>query len=536
MHVASTLALAAALVFDVDTGKPTHYTTDVNTFPPVFTLSDPAGGASRVSGVIVASNYFGETLSVPVDADVAKGETLRIPFDIAALKSGRTRGIWHARAVVEHDGLVQTNGTSFAHLPANPVTPRIPRGRFRIGMHYHMGRFPPEAQEANLDALAAIGCKLVRVSGFSAYPCWQDESSGPDFSRPARFMELLGKYGLSVNVFCWPNAKWMAEIPDQRRKYPGYVRSRARKGIMGLYAEKLARRFGSDIDYIEPANEPDFWESGAMSIDEYIDYQREIYAGVKRGCRDILVLSPGWAYVDSSHKRVVAKGMQERVMSEAKDAYDVHAIHGHGLFPGYEKQMVEKFFPMRRKYGVDAPWYANEAADTGANGKEDVTARTVWQKILWSRAHGSVDYIWYNLIATSADPDDAEGGFGVLSRTLHPRSAFASFAALTHLLSGLDFDSTLTEGNGRYLYRWKGTAAGRRRIVLAGWDRYATTPARIRVATDAVEISSYDIMGNMAAIGREGRDAGFSLGELPSALILDGATRAELETKKKGME
>ena len=523
------LALAAALVFDVDTGKPSHYTTDIKAHPPVFTLSNPSGDVATVTGNIVVSNYFGEAISLPVKGTLPRGGTVRIPVDLATVTSGRTRGIWHARATVTHGGETQTNCTSFTHLPVNPITPRIPRGKFRIGMQYHMGRFPMEQQRANLDALAALGCKLLRVGGFHAHPCWKEGASEPDFSRADSFMALLKEYGMSANVFCWPNAKWMAEDADQKRPYPAYIRSRPKKGIMGIYSEKLAAHFGRDIDYIEPSNEPDFWDAKAMTIDDYIDYQREVYAGVKRGCKDIIVLSPGWAQADSSHPRTVLKGMQERVMSEAKDAYDVHAIHGHGRFREYEKQMTERFFPMREKYGVVAPWYANEAAATCFNGAEYAAAQVVWQKILWSRAHGSVDYIWYNLIATSDIPDDPENWFGVLSRSLHPRSTFASFAALTHLLAGLEYNSTVCEGKGRYIYRWQGTVQGKRRIVLAGWDEYAETPAEIRIDTDAGTARSYDIMGNEAALNRKDGRMVFSLGCVPSAVVFDGATRAEAD-------
>ena len=60
------LALAATLVFDVETGTPSRYTTDIKTHPPVFTLSNPSGDVTEVVGNIVVSNYFGETLSLSV--------------------------------------------------------------------------------------------------------------------------------------------------------------------------------------------------------------------------------------------------------------------------------------------------------------------------------------------------------------------------------------------------------------------------------------------------------------------------------------
>jgi hypothetical protein len=519
------------LAFDVDTGKPSRYTTDIKRNPPVFTLSCPSGGVTEVLGEICVSNYFGETLKLPVKARVAVGETVRLPLDLTKVKSNRVMGIWRARAVLAAGGAVFTNDTSFAYLPYNPVTPRLPRGRFRLGLQYHMGRFSDDFQPIALDALAAIGCKLVRVGGFHADACWPKDAEQPDFSRAEKMMEWLKRYGLSVNVFCWPNAKWMAEEKDQKRPYPAYIRSRPKKGLMGFYAEKLAARFGTDIDYVEPSNEPDFWGRDSMGIDDYIDYQREVYAGVKRGCKDIAVLSPGWALPDSSHPRVVHKGFQERFMVEAKDAYDIHAIHMHGMFPDYEKTMNERFFPARKKHAVAAPWYANETAMTCINGAEDAVAGTLWKKILWSRAHGSVDYIWYNLIATGSDPKDPEQGFGMLTRDLKPRATFAAFAALANLLRDLEFDCIIHEGNGRYLYRWKNVDSGEKNIVLVGWDEYAETPMSISVKSDAKAAIAVDLMGNRLDAQKKKDSHFFKIGQLPSALMLQGASFAETDRK-----
>ena len=528
MTAAVGILLCACLGLDAETGRRVRYTNDLETHPVALAVSNATAAAEDVVGSVVLSNYFGETVSVAVKTNLPSGGVARYPVDLKGAASvARRRGIWHVSARLSANGREETLSTSFAYLPKNAVTPRIPRGNFRIGLQYHMGKFPDEQQADNVDALVALGCKLARVGGFHAHPCWKDPKGLPDFSRADRFMALLKASGIAVNVFCWPNADWMAEDKDRRRPYPAYIRSRPKKGLMGRYAELLAARYGGDIDYIEPSNEPDFWDKDAMTIDDYIDYQREVYEGVKRGSKDILVLTPGWAQPDSSHPRTVLKGFQERVLAEAKGSYDVHAIHGHGWFPDYEKLMTERFFPLREKLGVTAPWYANETAATSVNGAEDAVARTVWQKVLWSRAHGSVDYIWYNLIATGTDPRDSEQGFGLLSRDLHPRSGFAAFAALTHLLNGLSFDAVVHEGHGRYLYRWKGEVNGRVRTVLVGWDEYADTPAEIPVRTDAAAAATYDLMGNAARVSVTDGAVRLSLSPTPGALVLDGARRVE---------
>ena len=52
---------------------------------------------------------------------------------------------------------------------------------------------------------------------------------------------------------------------------------------------------------------------------------------------------------------------------------------------------------------------------------EDAAAMWVWQKALWSWAHGSVDYIWYNLRSIGNDPNNGEHMYGIFTMDLQPR-------------------------------------------------------------------------------------------------------------------
>lgn len=523
MPLISFLLFSAALVFDVDTGRPMHYTTDPVSVPPCAVFRNVSSGRVDTVGSVTVSNYFAEAVSVPVKLSLAPGGTARFPIDISKVPSGRVRGIWRAHAHLSGGIGTDREKVDFAFIPENRVTPRVPRGKYRIGMHCHMGRFPMEQQPMLLDAIVALGAKLVRVTGFEAKSCWKDPAAEPDFSRTDAFVAMLKERGLSMNVFCWPNPSWMIEDKERARRWPTYIRTRTKKGLMGKFSEMLAARYGKDIDYVEPSNEPDFWDINAMSIDEYLDYQREVYQGIKRGCKDIQVLSPGWAQPDSSHHAVKLKGLHERFMAEAKDAFDIHAIHGHGTLAAYEKQIEGRFFPARKRFGVTAPWYPNETAATGVNGAEDEVAAIVWRKILWCRAHGAVDYIWYNLVATDNKPKSTEQWFGLFTRSFHPRAPFASYAALTHLLHGLDYDGTVHEGKGRYLYRWRGTVGGRPRTVFVGWDDNADTPARIRFASDCTEVKKVDLMGNAFAAESSGGSWIMELARQPSAIVFDGS-------------
>jgi hypothetical protein len=297
---------------------------------------------------------------------------------------------------------------------------------------------------------------------------------------------------------------------------------------MGLYAEKLARRFGEDIDYLETSNEADIWPMESMTAEEYIDYQKEAYEGIKRGCKGIRVLPSAFAAADSSSPQVVRKGFQETVLEKAKGFYDVHPVHMHSASSLFEADLTSKFFPMRKRLGVDVPWYANESALTSVNGAEDIVAKNVWTKILFAWAHGSTDYIWYNLKATGWSPSDPEQGYGLITASYHPRTGFAAFSALAHISTGLEFDSILCEKKGRHFYSFKGTRGEKKVFLLAGWDQFTSPAFPVRVKTDAKKAETVDIMGNSRPAEKTEDGYVFPIGKMPSAILLSDASNFQV--------
>ena len=515
---------AAAVEFDVDTGSPLHITTDPAR--PVYTFANRGDRELSFAAKITACNYFGEEMPVETKGTLPPGGVMRVP--VGSYGTARTHGTWRASAVVECGGSIATNETRFAILNPNSRTPRLPLGKFRMGINYHMGVYSPYERQITLDALNACGAKLVRAGGFNADACWKKPEK-LDFSRADKLMRELKERGLSLSCGCWPNAQWMAYPENAKKGYPTWIHLRTRPGVMGEFAEKLAAHFGNDIDYIETSNEADNWahRPDAMTVAEYVDYQKEVYEGVKRGCPDIRVLTSAWGSADSSSPKVRRKGYQEEVMVGAKGFYDVHPTHQHSPFFMYKNDNLTKFFPMRKRLGIDVPWYANETAVTGVNGAENGVAPNVWMKILWSWAHGSTDYIWYNLRATGWKPSDPEQWYGLITADFYPRAGFAAFSSLAYAVSGLDFLRIVHEGKGRHLYLFGGERDGRHRCVLAGWDGHTDPPHKIRVRTDADDAFEIDLMGNVRKVDRTGDAFVFGISKTPGALVMEGATFAE---------
>lgn len=522
---------ASAARLDIDTSSPLHILTDLEKIP-CATLFNSSKQTLDWAGHIVAINYFGDTLRIPFSGKVKSGETLRIPIDVRkALPDGavRARGIWRVAARISSGGFTDFKETRFAVLNKNEITPRLEFGTFRMGINYHFARFTQGHKNLTLDALNACGAKLVRSGGFAADYCWKSPDQEPDFSGAGKLMSMLKERGLSLNSSIWPNPKWMAPTNVQH-SYKLWIRTRTKPGMMGEYAEKLARHFGSDIDYLETSNEADLWDTNTITASEYVDYQKEAYEGIKRGCPLIKVLPSAFAAADSSNAQVRRKGYQETILKEAKGYYDIHPVHMHSPFSLFEGDVLSKFFPMRRALGVDVPWYANETALTSVNGAEDIVAKNVWMKILFALAHGSTDYIWYNLKGTGWKPSDPEQGYGLLTADYYPRSGYAAFSSLAHIITGFKFNSILCEKKGRHFYSLKGLRNGKSSFVLAGWDLFTDPEFPIRIKTDAKEASVVDIMGNFYSAQKTDGGYVFPIGKNPSAILLEDATVFEVDS------
>ena len=522
MPFGSLVLLAATWTLSVDTGSPLHVTTDPVAVRPRVEVrcADGVAPPKVACGTLRVENYFGDRLELPLAVTNGMGSAV-LDLRRAAYPDGvapRLRGTWTVTADMSGSSSVSTQ---FAVLNEHLRTPRLKPPKFRLGINYHVTWYGARDRALTLDALAACGCKLVRCGGFACNVTWPEKGmSAPDFTRADEIMALLKDRGLSVSTSCWPFPDWALTHPDL--PYQQRIRTPPKAGVARTYCRLLAARYGADIDYLETSNEADLWETNLFTAAEYIPYQRECYEGVKAGSADIRVLTSAFAVADSSEPQVRKKGFQETVLEKAKGFYDVHPVHLHVAFGGFVSALVSKFFPMRRRLDVSVPWYANESSLTGVGGNEKAVAVNVWQKIAFSWAHGSTDYIWYNLRATGERPDDPEQWYGLMSRDYHPRAGFAAFSALAHLLTGADFVRIVCETRGRCLYLFRRG----RDLVLVGWSS-ATEPAcPIRVKTDAVRACAVDLMGNETEVPVTGGEADFRFSQLPSALVLERAQDA----------
>jgi len=518
---------ADACRLDVDTGSPIHVLTAGSSRRPVLTLKNPADRPLHWKGALAVRDFRGKGPTLAVDHAVPAGGTLRLE-----IADRLAKGIWRVSGELSGaDGSVARPETRFAILDAHPVTPRLPRGAcFRMGINYHAARFSPVDRELTMDALAAVGCKLARVGGFG-FDAIEPQEGKVSWSRADAIESGLARRGISIDATIYSPPRWAQDAA--RVKAIGHRKAgqtATRPGLLAAHAARVAARYGTKIDYYEIGNEWDLFPAEVMSTDEAIALVREAVGGVRRSCPAAKVMPCGWAFASSvlAPKRPdVQDGLQERVMSAVRDEVDFHAVHLHGAFAGFRTRL-DAFSAMRRAQGLDRlPWYANETALSSVNGEEDTVARTVFRKIMYAWAKGSVAYIWYNLKATGWVPNDAEQAYGLMTADFHPRAGYAAFSAFTAVYLGLAFDRELIVDGNRMAFAFRGTRDGRATVVLGGWDEDLTSPTDVPVETDAVRAWLVDLMGNRRPLTIADGKVVWPLEADPTSLVLEGATRAE---------
>ena len=511
---------AEALHAEAATGNPLHIVRAGHGEKPVLAIRNAAQEKIAAHGTLKAEGFSGDAFDLPVDIALDAGEAheIPVPSDIA-------KGVWKIRGeLTADDGSVASVDTRFAVMDFHGITPKQPRGTFRLGVHWHFPRFTDGDRDLAASAMVACGAKLTRAD-FASMASIQP--AGPDsweFDRTDKLLEMLESNGLALDAIIFKTPQWaMTPPPDTNIVLSARIVRPPAAGTFGAFCERLAARYGSRIDYYEIGNEWDLRFGG--TYDEAVAVQREAYLGLKKGCPDACVIPNGFAAAGDI-PAMDGKGrtrIHEYFLKNAKDYFDVDTIHCHGPFPQYVNSISQKLFPLRKRTGVaDKPWYSNESAITSVWSERDA-AITVWKKILWAWAHGSVDYVWYNLRATGWDPKDHEHCYGLLTADFFPRDSYVAFASLATVVGGAKFRRTVFDGCGKYWFEFEKSGA----IVLTPW--LEADEQDVSVRTDAECATRVDSMGNRSSVPVVDGHASFRVSREPCAIVLEHASFADVD-------
>lgn len=513
---------AEALHISAETGNPLIIAREECGERPVLRVYNAARERIAAHGVLKMAGFRGDPMDIPVDVALGGGETIDIP-----LPETLAKGVWRIQGeLAADDGSVAKVDTRFAVMDYHGRTPRQPMGTFRLGVLWHIQRYTPHDRALCAAAMVACGAKLTRADvahmamiQHGGPECW-------DFAKTDELLAVLEETGIALDAIIFNTPKWAA-APDRQTNssWRAWAMSRPATGTFGRFCERLAARYGTRIDYYEIGNEWDLKAFFRGTVDDAVEILREAHDGLRRGCPEVCVIPSGWADVSDS-PLVMKSGnpsVREAVLCNAADSFEVAAVHGHCPFPEYVRRIRNGFFPLLTRTGVaDKPWFANETALTSVWSERNA-ALTVWKKILWAWANGSVDYIWYNLKATGWNPKDAEQGYGLLTADFRPRETYVAFAALATVVGGGEFRRTVFEDGSRFCFEF----AKEGNLVLTAWDE-SDSGMEIPVTTDAPRAWRVDLMGNRETLQLSGGNVSLTMSKEPCAIILEGATFASI--------
>ena len=128
---------AEALCVEAETGNPLHVVREGQGERPALAIRNAAQEGIAARGTLKAEGFSGDVFDLPVDVKIDAGQSVKIP-----VRANDAKGVWKIRGeLVADDGSVVSVDTRFAVMDFHGVTPKQPRGTFRLGVHWHFPRF-----------------------------------------------------------------------------------------------------------------------------------------------------------------------------------------------------------------------------------------------------------------------------------------------------------------------------------------------------------------------------------------------------------
>lgn len=420
-------------------------------------------------------------------------------------------GIWYATLRLEKpDGSGYAEHLrSFAYMvPAGTVVGKAAKDDFIFGICVP-GIDRPEVFEQEAETAALCGATALRAN-FR----WRDMERKPgrwDFSIQDRLLATYAKHGIEVmpilsNPPAWSRADGPNSTPDLTawRDYTG----------------RMFDRFKGRIRFWEIWNEPDLTSFADFGAADYVRLQQIAREEQRRRAPESRLLTGGFASAAP-----LKNGFQEYVLANAKEYFDIHAFHGHSGYRSYVMTIAERLLPTRKRFGVSAPWYANETAVSALGLGEIGQAETLFKKFLFSWSEGAIGYNWYNLRNNGFDSANPEHNYGLVTCDFYPKAAYVAYNTLATLYRGKRFVSRLDTSRSQRLLEFKGDGD---RLVSA-WNEAPGVSAEESVAfrTDASKIEAVDLMGNRTNLKPEGEILIHRVSASPETLLFRNCRKLE---------
>ncbi len=443
------------LVRDVELVPAIRMSLQTDRFP---LLINPAG-ATRLA--LAVTNPTLEKVSLTLQGTVkdleGTAQTLAGQLELAAGRGGslplqlnnRRPGVYRLDVTLKGGGQQVSCKTQFAVM--EPVVQRYKPGDFLFGICSHPERKPAAEQEMEMQAAAAVGARVLRIS-----PPWASVEPQPNVWKwevQDRLVDLAAKYGMETQPILGYSVTHAASPELRKKQEDAYKTGNAdawRITFFGKpedapwqrYVRNMAERYKGKIRLYEVWNEPDlgFWRG---TTDEYINLLRQASEIIRQVDPSAKVLTGGFATVLEHRGRAQNPDLQERVLREATDAFDVHAFHQHGLFDEFTASVDGELARLRKQMPQQRPLYFNETAVSSAYIGERTQAVTLVKKMVFTMMRGAIGYTWYDLVNDGTHPTDMEHNYGLVTSRFEPKASYVAYAELVRRLQGAKYAGEL---------------------------------------------------------------------------------------------
>lgn len=464
-----------------------------------FAITNPCTQTVAVAyqGKIVGFN--GQTCEISGSGTAPAGGQTRIPIELPERRPGIQR----------LDCTVSFNGLSIGYKNTFVIGDTVERGGntndFLFGICSHTERSPEDEREREIQIAAAAGATVMRLS--DAWAHIEPKPGEWNWEIQDQLVDLTATYGIETQPilgFTPSHAISPALRAIQADAYKNRQADAWKISLFGppeelpwrRYVAAMATRYKGKIRLYEVWNEPDlsFWRG---TTEEYLYILRAAYEELRRADPSALLLTGGFATVLEHQSRAKNPNLQERVLAEASDSFDVHAFHQHGSFSEFHTAVEGELRRIRGRMTHPRPLYFNETAISSAYIGERNQALTLVKKIVFAMSQGAIGYTWYDLRDDGEDPLNMEHNYGLVTARFRPKAAFAAYAELVRRLHGAKFIGNVALGPG-YFAPVFSSPRNRTAVLWNENSDVANLPVFLRCEQQSLRLA--DIMGDSREI------------------------------------